>query len=167
MNETTPVVADEDAAEAAEAALSTVDSEFGRTTDPVRMYMREMGTVDLLTREDEIVIAKRIEEGLKHMIQAISACPATIAEILALADKVAREEPCVDEVIDGFIDAEEKSWMPNVAEEEDEEEEDEDEEDEEEDDGEALLPPIWPNSKSTRLNVLPSSRSVHQNGQGL
>ena len=88
MSEAAPAVADEDAVEAAEAALSTVDSEFGRTTDPVRMYMREMGTVELLTREDEIVIAKRIEEGLKHMIQAISACPATIAEILALADKV-------------------------------------------------------------------------------
>ena len=105
MSEATPVAADEDAVEAAEAALSTVDSEFGRTTDPVRMYMREMGTVGLLTREDEIVIAKRIEEGLKHMIQAISACPATIAEILALAGKVARDELRVDEVIDGFIDA--------------------------------------------------------------
>ena len=106
MSETAPVVADEDAAEAAEAAISTVDSEFGRTTDPVRMYMREMGTVGLLTREDEIVIAKRIEEGLKHMIQAISACPATISEILALAGKVARDELRVDEVIDGFIDTE-------------------------------------------------------------
>ncbi|TXT26550.1 MAG: RNA polymerase primary sigma factor [Gallionellaceae bacterium] len=105
MSETAPVVADEDAAEAAEAAISTVDSEFGRTTDPVRMYMREMGTVGLLTREDEIVIAKRIEEGLKHMIQAISACPATISEILSLASKVARDELRVDEVIDGFIDA--------------------------------------------------------------
>ena len=88
MSEDKPAVADEDAAEEAEAALSTVDSDFGRTTDPVRMYMREMGTVGLLTRQDEIVIAKRIEEGLKHMIQAISACPATIAEILSLADKV-------------------------------------------------------------------------------
>ena len=105
MSEAAPVAADEDAVEAAEAALSTVDSEFGRTTDPVRMYMREMGTVGLLTREDEIVIAKRIEEGLKHMIQAISACPATIAEILVLAGKVARDELRVDEVIDGFIDA--------------------------------------------------------------
>ncbi len=111
MSDAAPVVADEDAVEAAEAALSTVDSEFGRTTDPVRMYMREMGTVGLLTREDEIVIAKRIEEGLKHMIQAISACPATIAEILALADKVARDELRVDEVIDGFIDTEAESAM--------------------------------------------------------
>ena len=84
MSETTPTVAadDADVEEQAEQALSTVDSEFGRTTDPVRMYMREMGSVELLTREGEIEIAKRIEDGLKHMIQAISACPTTIAEIL-------------------------------------------------------------------------------------
>src|SRR5438094_3895671 len=70
--EGTPVAQpDEDVEEQAEAALSTVDSEFGRTTDPVRMYMREMGTVELLTREGEIEIAKRIEAGLRHMIQAI------------------------------------------------------------------------------------------------
>jgi RNA polymerase primary sigma factor len=104
MSDAAPAVADEVAAEEAEAALSTVDSEFGRTTDPVRMYMREMGTVELLTREDEIEIAKRIEDGLKHMIQAISACPATIAEILGLAERVSRDELRIDEVIDGFID---------------------------------------------------------------
>ena len=98
------VVPDEDAEEEAEAALSTVDPEFGRTTDPVRMYMREMGSVELLTREGEIEIAKRIEDGLKHMIQAISACPTTIAEILALADKVAHDEMRVDELVDGLID---------------------------------------------------------------
>ena len=69
------VASDDDAEAAAEAALSTVDSDFGRTTDPVRMYMREMGSVELLTREGEIEIAKRIEDGLKDMIQAISACP--------------------------------------------------------------------------------------------
>ena len=135
MSDAPPVVADEDAVEAAEAALSTVDSEFGRTTDPVRMYMREMGTVGLLTREDEIVIAKRIEEGLKHMIQAISACPATIAEILTLADKVAREELRVDEVIDGFIDAESDGME---AAELGGEEMLADEDDEDGDDGEAL-----------------------------
>ncbi len=72
----------EEAEEEAEAALSTVDSEFGRTTDPVRMYMREMGTVELLTREGEIEIAKRIEGGLMAMMEAISASPATIAAIL-------------------------------------------------------------------------------------
>ncbi len=100
---------DEDVAEEeAEQALSSVDSEFGRTTDPVRMYMREMGTVELLTREGEIEIAKRIEDGLKHMVQAISACPTTIAEMLETADKVARDEMRIDELVDGVID-------PNAA----------------------------------------------------
>ena len=110
MTETTPPVADEDVVEEAEAALTTVDSEFGRTTDPVRMYMREMGSVELLTREGEIEIAKRIEDGLKHMIMAISACPTTIAEMLQLADKVNRDEMRIDELIDGVInpDAEEE-----------------------------------------------------------
>jgi len=104
MSDAPPPAADEDAAEEAEAALSTVDSEFGRTTDPVRMYMREMGSVELLTREGEIEIAKRIEDGLKHMIQAISACPTTIAEILALADRIEKDEIRADEVVDGLID---------------------------------------------------------------
>ncbi len=103
MSETPPPAADEDVVEEAEAALSTVDSEFGRTTDPVRMYMREMGSVELLTREGEIEIAKRIEDGLKHMVQAISACPTTIAEILALADRVERDELRIDEIVDGLI----------------------------------------------------------------
>ena len=137
MNETAPAVADEDAAEEAEAAISTVDSEFGRTTDPVRMYMREMGVVNLLTRQDEIEIAKRIEDGLKHMIMAISACPATIAEILALADKVAQETLRIDEVIDGFIDTQDEAMVPETVEEEEETEEEEEEEEESEEDGEA------------------------------
>ena len=85
----TSTATEEEAEEAAEAALSTVDSEFGRTTDPVRMYMREMGSVELLTREGEIEIAKRIEGGLQAMMLAISASPTTIAEILGMADKIA------------------------------------------------------------------------------
>nr|WP_106182834.1 RNA polymerase sigma factor RpoD [Candidatus Pandoraea novymonadis] len=105
LNDNAPNIAsDDEVEEEAEAALSTVDSEFGRTTDPVRMYMREMGTVELLTREGEIEIAKRIEEGLKHMVKAISVCPTTIAEILVLADKVKRDEVRIDEVVDGLID---------------------------------------------------------------
>ncbi len=106
MSENTPpaVSDDADVEEQAEQALSTVDSEFGRTTDPVRMYMREMGSVELLTREGEIEIAKRIEDGLKHMIQAISACPTTIVEILECADKIAKDEMRIDELIDGLID---------------------------------------------------------------
>ncbi len=88
LNNTAPTTAtEEEAEEEAEAALSTVDSEFGRTTDPVRMYMREMGTVELLTREGEIEIAKRIEGGLMRMMEAISASPATIAECSACPKK--------------------------------------------------------------------------------
>jgi RNA polymerase primary sigma factor len=105
LTEATPAVVDAaEVEEQAEQALSTVDSEFGRTTDPVRMYMREMGSVDLLTREGEIEIAKRIEDGLKHMIMAISACPTTIVEIIDMAGKVARDEIRIDELIDGLID---------------------------------------------------------------
>jgi RNA polymerase primary sigma factor len=118
MSDAPTQVTDEDVAEEAEQALSNVDAEFGRTTDPVRMYMREMGSVELLTREGEIEIAKRIEEGLKHMIQAISACPTTIADILKLADRVERDELRVDEVVDGLIDpnAEEDEPIEDVSE---------------------------------------------------
>ncbi|MBL8466236.1 RNA polymerase sigma factor RpoD [Methyloversatilis discipulorum] len=134
MGENAPAVVDaSEVEEEAEQALSTVESEFGRTTDPVRMYMREMGTVELLTREGEIEIAKRIEDGLRHMIQAISACPTTIAEILDMADRVAREEMRIDELIDGLIDpnaVEEEEAAAASAEASDEEDEDGDEEDE-------------------------------------
>jgi RNA polymerase primary sigma factor len=96
------VATEEEAEEQAEAALSTVDSEFGRTTDPVRMYMREMGTVELLTREGEIEIAKRIEGGLMRMMEAISESPATIAEILRLADEIREGKIVISTVVDGF-----------------------------------------------------------------
>ena len=68
------------------------------------MYMREMGTVELLTREGEIEIAKRIEEGLKHMVQAISACPMTIAQLLEVAEKIENGDVKVDDIVDGLID---------------------------------------------------------------
>jgi RNA polymerase primary sigma factor len=123
---TTTTATEEEAEEAAEAALSTVDSEFGRTTDPVRMYMREMGTVELLTREGEIEIAKRIEGGLQAMMLAISASPTTVAEILAYADKIAAGEMQISEVVDGFVSDDEADDY--VA------EEDFDEFDEEDDD---------------------------------
>ena len=105
MTENVPsATSSDDAEEEAEAALSTVDTEFGRTTDPVRMYMREMGSVELLTREGEIEIAKRIEDGLKHMVMAISACPTTIAEILEHADRITAAATPIDEVVDGLVD---------------------------------------------------------------
>ena len=121
-----PTATEEEAEEAAEAALSTVDSEFGRTTDPVRMYMREMGTVELLTREGEIEIAKRIEGGLMAMMEAISASPATIAEILNMAEEIREGKVVISTIVDGFSNPNENDDY--VA------EEDFDEYDEEDDD---------------------------------
>ncbi|MBC7455739.1 MAG: RNA polymerase sigma factor RpoD, partial [Massilia sp.] len=100
------VTSDDEAEAAVEAALSAVDSDFGRTTDPGRMYMREMGSVELLTREGEIEIAKRIEDGLKDMIQAISACPVTIAEIISASLRIQNDETKIDEIVDGMVDLE-------------------------------------------------------------
>ncbi len=98
---------DEEAEEAAEAALSTVDSEFGRTTDPVRMYMREMGSFDLLTREGEIEIAKRIEGGRQATMLAVSALPSIMAEVLTYGDKIASGDLSISDVVDGFVVADE------------------------------------------------------------
>jgi RNA polymerase primary sigma factor len=103
LNNNAPTAAtEEEAEEEAEAALSTVDSEFGRTTDPVRMYMREMGTVELLTREGEIEIAKRIEGGLMDMMAAISGSPATIAAVLAMAEEIRENKVVISTIVDGF-----------------------------------------------------------------
>ncbi len=122
-------ISDDDAEATAAVALSTVDSDFGRTTDPVRMYMREMGTAELLTRSGEIEIAKRIESGLKDMLQAISACPSVIKEVLATAEKVRNDDIIIDEVIDGFHVAENTDIAVNLesSNDEDIDEEDEDE----------------------------------------
>ena len=98
------VSTDEDAAEEAAAALATLDSEFGRTTDPVRMYMREMGTVDLLTREGEIRIAKRIEKGLIQAMGALASFPPTIATMLDIYTRVDAEELKLTDMLSDFID---------------------------------------------------------------
>ena len=100
----TTVAADEDAAEEAAAALASVDGEFGRTTDPVRMYMREMGTVELLTREGEILIAKRIEDGLGQVLTSLSIYPPTIAEVLSQYARTQAGEIRLTEVIRGYND---------------------------------------------------------------
>ncbi len=95
---------DEDAAEEAAAALASVEGDFGRTTDPVRMYMREMGTVELLTREGEILLAKRIEEGLRQVLSALASYPATIGIFLREVEKINAEEARLTDLIIGFID---------------------------------------------------------------
>ena len=99
---------DEDAAEEAEAALASVDAEFGRTTDPVRMYMREMGSVELLTREGEIEIAKRIEEGLKQVLQALATNPNTVQKTIGLWEKVQEGEMRLNELIVDFHKSDEE-----------------------------------------------------------
>lgn len=96
--------ADEIAAAEAAAALAAVETELGRTTDPVRMYMREMGTVELLTREGEIAIAKRIEEGTRDLLSALALYPNTVASVLAEYDKVATEEAKLEDILVGYLD---------------------------------------------------------------
>jgi len=105
-------------------ALAFLDDVSSGRNEPLRYYQKNIGKVKLLTREGEVVIAKRIEEGLKHMVLAMSACPVLIAEILILAEKVTRDELSIDEVIDGFIDAESENLEPildEVVDEDDEE----------------------------------------------
>ncbi len=98
------VQADDEAAEEAAAALASVDSDFGRTTDPVRMYMREMGTVELLTREGEIKIAIRIEEGLNEILRALAQYPASTEVLLDLSKQIESEETRLTDIINGFVD---------------------------------------------------------------
>lgn len=143
-------ITDEDAAEAAAAALSSVESEIGRTTEPVRMYMREMGTVELLTREGEIDIAKRIEDGINQVQSAIAEYPGTIPYILEQFDRVQAEELRLTDLISGFVDPNDmETEAPtathigselseaDLADEDDAVVEDEDEDEDEDGDGES------------------------------
>lgn len=143
-------ITDEDAAEAAAAALSSVESEIGRTTDPVRMFMREMGTVELLTREGEIDIAKRIEDGINQVQSAIAEYPGTIPYILEQFDRVQAEELRLTDLISGFVDPNDmETEAPtathigselseaDLADEDDAVVEDEDEDEDEDGDGES------------------------------
>ncbi|MBM3108242.1 RNA polymerase sigma factor RpoD [Pseudomonas sp. V1] len=135
---------DEAAAEEAAAALAAVETDIGRTTDPVRMYMREMGTVELLTREGEIEIAKRIEEGIREVMGAISHFPGTVDYILSEYDRVTAEGGRLSDVLSGYIDPDDgiappaevpppvDPKAPAKAESEDEDEEKEETEEEEE-----------------------------------
>ncbi len=104
--ETPPPAEDEEEAaeEAEQVVTSAVDSEFGRTTDPVRMYMREMGTVELLTREGEIDLAKRIEDGVRQTTEAIAACPAAIAEVVRMMDLVEIDQMRLTDLVVDFVD---------------------------------------------------------------
>ncbi|ODY78407.1 RNA polymerase sigma factor RpoD [Vibrio parahaemolyticus] len=167
-------ITDEDAAEAAAAALSSVESEIGRTTDPVRMYMREMGTVELLTREGEIDIAKRIKEGINQVQSSVAEYPGTIPYILEQFDKVQAEELRLTDLISGFVDPDADDTAAPTAthigselsetqlEEEDEEDlEDDEESDDDSDDSEEDVG-IDPELALEKFNQL---RSTYQNLQ--
>jgi len=123
-------VTDELAAEEAAAVLVAVENEAGRTSDPVRMYMREMGTVELLTREGEIVIAKRIEEGIRDVLHALASFPGTVEHVLAAYDRSQEEESHLTDMLIGFLDPEENVMpaaqvVPGEVKEKDEDEEEE------------------------------------------
>ncbi|CAH1527517.1 RNA polymerase, sigma 70 (sigma D) factor [Vibrio rotiferianus] len=167
-------ITDEDAAEAAAAALSSVESEIGRTTDPVRMYMREMGTVELLTREGEIDIAKRIEEGINQVQSSVAEYPGTIPYILEQFDKVQAEELRLTDLISGFVDPDADDTTAPTAthigseltesqlEDEDEEDVDEDEDGDDSDDDSEEDVGIDPELALEKFNQL---RSTYQNLQ--
>lgn len=139
---------DEAAAEEAAAALAAVETDIGRTTDPVRMYMREMGTVELLTREGEIEIAKRIEEGIREVMGAIAHFPGTVDYILSEYDRVTTEGGRLSDVLSGYIDPDDNIAAPTeevpipgakaaAAKEDDDDEESEESSDDSEDEGES------------------------------
>ena len=140
---------DEAAAEEAAAALAAVETDIGRTTDPVRMYMREMGTVELLTREGEIEIAKRIEEGIREVMSAIAHFPGTVDSILADYERVTTEGGRLSDILSGYIDPDDdgaaapqevepetpQTTAKPAADDKDDEEEDDSDSEEEEGDG--------------------------------
>jgi RNA polymerase primary sigma factor len=159
-------VTDEDVAEEAAAALATVDSEFGRTTDPVRMYMREMGTVELLTREGEIQIAKRIEDGEIQVLTALAQYPQTIAELLRVYERVEANEVRMGDVIRGINDpnldqdiADPAALAQGMSDDEVNDMDDEEEEDGDEDDNAEADPNIDPEQLRLRIAAL---KETHQ-----
>ncbi len=117
LEETPDAQDDEVAAEEAVAVLTSVETEPGRTTDPVRMYMREMGTVELLTREGEIAIAKRIEEGIRDVLNAMAHWPTTVSSVLADYDRVNAGERRLADILVGYLDLEDTTVIPEVVEE--------------------------------------------------
>lgn len=154
---------DDDAAEEAAAALATVEAELGRTTDPVRMYMREMGTVELLTREGEIVIAKRIEDGINTVQASVAEYPQAIAMILEQFDRYEAEEVRLSDIISGFIDPNAEDVAPTATHVGSElSDEDLDDEDDEDDEGEEEEGPKGPDPEEAKERFT-QLREVHEN----
>ncbi|MBK1852925.1 MULTISPECIES: RNA polymerase sigma factor RpoD [unclassified Marinobacter] len=143
--------ADEAAAAEAAAALAAVESDAGRTTDPVRMYMREMGTVELLTREGEIVIAKRIEEGIRDVMAAVAHFPGTVGTVIQAYDRIIENEGRITDIITGFLDPDgAEPFMPEPPPKPETSDEDQSDEDAD-DDAEEEEPESGPDPEETRL----------------
>ncbi len=173
---------DEDAAEAAAQALATVESEIGRTTDPVRMYMREMGTVELLTRKGEIVIAKRIEEGIKEVQRSVSEYPPAINYLLEMWDNYEAEEVRLTDIISGFLDPDAEDddvaaaathvgselSKEDLADEDDEDVEDDEDGEESEDDEDNGPDPELAREKFAALRAAHehANKIIEKNGRG-
>ncbi|MEI8596637.1 RNA polymerase sigma factor RpoD [Photobacterium sp. Hal280] len=170
--------ADEDAIEAAAQALSSVESEIGRTTDPVRMYMREMGTVELLTREGEIDIAKRIEDGINQVQCSVAEYPSAISHLLEQFDKVEAEELRLTDIISGFVDPnEEETAAPTAThigselsetdlEDEDKDLEDDDDDSESEEDDGSIDPEVAREKfKELRVSYENMAKAIDTNGR--
>lgn len=170
--------ADEDAIEAAAQALSSVESEIGRTTDPVRMYMREMGTVELLTREGEIDIAKRIEDGINQVQCSVAEYPSAISHLLEQFDKVEAEELRLTDIISGFVDPnEEETAAPTAThigselsetdlEDEDKDLEDDDDDSESEEDDGSIDPEVAREKfKELRISYENMAKAIDTNGR--
>ena len=161
---------DEDAVEEAAAALASVESEFGRTTDPVRMYMREMGSVELLTREEEISIAKRIEEGLSQALRSLATNPKTIAHLLGRFDKVLAEEARITDMVAGFAYTNDEIAQPtNKGLQTEAEKAAEEEEEVEEDAGPTLeeITAIFADLKSIHTKVVSALAKGNKNSDAL
>lgn len=166
---------DEDAEEAAAQVLSSVESEIGRTTDPVRMYMREMGTVELLTREGEIDIAKRIEDGINRVQCSVAEYPEAITYLLEQYDRVEAEEARLSDLITGFVDPNAEEEMAPTAThvgselsgrlDDDEDEDEEDGDDDAADDDNSIDPELARENslscaRNTSLRATPSKRKA-------
>lgn len=179
LNEDSDSGADEVAAAEAAAALAAVENEAGRTTDPVRMYMREMGTVELLTREGEIVIAKRIEEGVRELMKAMALFPGTVEHVLNEYALIDTEERRLSDLITGYLDTTDDDIPPPASQQadaadsddsdsdSDSDDDDDDMDDSSEDDGATGPDPEEAKLRFTELKKQyeKTSKSVNRNGR--
>ena len=159
---------DEAAAEEAAAALAAVEQEAGRTTDPVRMYMREMGTVELLTREGEIQIAKRIEEGWREVMSALAQFPGSAQIVLDEYDRLTEEEGRLTDIISGYIDPDDNTEIANTDDDEVEINESLDDDEDSEEEGDSGLDPEEAKERFTLLRdaLEQATTAIATNGRG-